>query len=101
MTWLGALLSIYQLSKKYKYSKPVPFTRLVCYRYKKVEEKAHYITAMKTILPVLYNRMLAILPHQTEFYVTLQHWMLKIFYCTVHVLSSFFLYAFFIFVLFL
>ena len=58
----------------------------VCpFRYKKIEDKAHYISAMEQILPLLYTRMIAILPHQTEFYVTLQHWILKIFYCTMHV----------------
>jgi hypothetical protein len=70
MMWLGALLSIYQLSKKYKF--------------KKIDEKVPYIKAMKTMLQLLYNRMISILPHQTEFYVTLQHWILKILYCTIH-----------------
>ena len=40
---------------------------------------------MKSLLPLLYNRMINVLPHPTEFYVMIQHWILKIFYCTVHV----------------
>ena len=40
---------------------------------------------MKSLLPLLYNRMIGVLPHPTEFYVMIQHWILKIFYCTVHV----------------
>lgn len=40
---------------------------------------------MKSLLPLLYNRMIVVLPHPTEFYVMIQHWILKIFYCTVHV----------------
>ncbi|XP_019855725.1 PREDICTED: importin-7-like [Amphimedon queenslandica] len=69
-TWPGALLSLYQLSKKYKY--------------KKAEDKINYVTIMKTLLPMLYNRMIDVLPHPTEFYVMIQHWILKIFYCTIH-----------------
>ena len=40
---------------------------------------------MKSLLPLLYNRMIVVLPHPTEFYVMIQYWILKIFYCTVHV----------------
>ena len=44
-----------------------------------------YIRAMQQLLPVLYTRMIEILPNQSELSVSLQHWMLKIFFATMQV----------------
>jgi hypothetical protein len=68
-TWLGSLLSLYQLSKKY--------------RFKKEEERVPYITAMVTFLPLLYSRMTQILADHSLLSVTLQHHILKIFHATM------------------
>lgn len=68
--WLGTLMSLHQLSKKYKF--------------KKSDERGPYITAMKDLLPLMYNRMIVVLPNQSEPSVCLQRWMLKIFYCSMH-----------------
>ena len=58
---------------------------LIICRFRKTEEKPEYITAMKQLFPVFYNIMIAILPNQSEPSVCLQRWILKIFYCTIHV----------------
>ena len=57
-------------------------------RFKKSEERVEYITAMKTLLPLLYQRMMAVLPDHSLPAVTLQHHILKIFYATMQVGSG-------------
>ena len=57
------------------------------FRFKKSDERGPYITAMKDLLPLMYNRMIVVLPNQSEPSVCLQRWMLKIFYCSMHVRS--------------
>eukprot|EP00731_Ephydatia_muelleri_P006488 Em0003g736a len=68
-TWLGSLQALYQLSKKYKF--------------KKQEERLEYTAAMKTILPLLYQRMIGVLANHSLVSVTFQHHILKIFYATM------------------
>ena len=54
-------------------------------RFKKAEERVEYIVAMKTLLPMIYQRMMGILPDTSLPSVNLQHHMLKIFYATMQV----------------
>ncbi len=54
-------------------------------RFKKKEERQPYVEAMSTLLPILYQHMMSILSDHTEFSVTLQHHILKIFYATMQV----------------
>lgn len=68
-TWLGSLLALYQISKKYKYKKP--------------EDRVAYNTAMCTLLPLLYSRIQQISNDQSELSVALQHHILKIFFATM------------------
>jgi hypothetical protein len=68
-TWLGSLLALYQLSKKYKFKKP--------------QERVPYITAMASFLPLLYSRMTLICDDQSVISVGLQHHILKIFFATM------------------
>ena len=58
------------------------------HRFKKAGERTEYIEAMKTLLPLIYQRMMAILPDASLPSVTLQHQMLKIFYATMQVCQS-------------
>jgi hypothetical protein len=68
--WLGALLSLYQLARKYKFKK-------------EKEERFPYIQPMRTYLPLLLQRMEMLLPLDTEDAARLQHWILKIFHSTI------------------
>ncbi len=52
-------------------------------RFKKAEERTEYVAAMKTLLPLLYERMMGILADQSIPSVMLQHIILKIFYATM------------------
>ena len=54
-------------------------------RFKKSEDRVEYIQAMKTLLPLLYQRVMEILPDASLPSVTLQHHILKIFYATMQV----------------
>ena len=54
-------------------------------RFKKAEDRKEYIEAMKTLLPLIYQRLMAILPDPSLPSVTLQHHILKIFYATMQV----------------
>ena len=54
-------------------------------RFKKSEERVEYIAAMRTLLPLLYQRMTAILSDDSQLSVTLQHHILKIFFATMQV----------------
>ncbi len=63
-----------------------PVTPPLLFRFKKSEERVEYIHAMKTLLPLLYQRVMAILPDSSLPSVTLQHHVLKIFYATMQVL---------------
>ncbi len=54
-------------------------------RFKKAQERQIYVEAMKTLLPILYERMMAILSDHSVVSVTLQHHILKIFYSTMQV----------------
>ena len=56
----------------------------VC-RFRKNDEKVPYINPMKQVFPIFYNIIIGILPNHSEPSVCLQHWILKIFYCTMHV----------------
>ena len=55
------------------------------YRFKKAEDRVEYIQAMKTLLPLIYQRTMVILPDHSLSSVTLQHHILKIFYATMQV----------------
>ena len=44
-----------------------------------------YTAAMKTILPLLYQRMIGVLANHSQASVTFQHHILKIFYATMQV----------------
>ncbi|CAH1257344.1 IPO7 [Branchiostoma lanceolatum] len=68
-TWLGALLSIYQLVKNYEYKKP--------------EERAPLNAAMTVFLPVLHQRLVQLIPDQSEASVLIQKQILKIFYALI------------------
>ncbi len=59
-------------------------------RFKKDTERIEYIEAMKTLFPLLYERMMAILADQSIPSVTLQHSILKIFYATMQVCACVF-----------
>ncbi len=58
------------------------FAQCSC-RFKKAEERTEYVAAMKTLLPLLYERMMGILADQSIPSVMLQHIILKIFYATM------------------
>ncbi|KAK7098741.1 importin-7-like [Littorina saxatilis] len=68
-TWLGALMSIYQLVKVYEY--------------KRCEERAVMDNAMKCIMPLLYQRIVQMMPDPSDISVLLQKQILKIFYAFV------------------
>ncbi|XP_076472209.1 importin-7-like [Babylonia areolata] len=65
-TWMGSLLSIYQLVKVYEY--------------KRSEERSVLDVAMKAILPMLYQRIVQMMPDPSELSVLLQKQILKILY---------------------
>ncbi|XP_078669832.1 importin-7-like isoform X1 [Branchiostoma floridae x Branchiostoma belcheri] len=76
-TWLGALLSIYQLVKNYDPS------RAQWDRYKKPEERAPLNAAMTVFLPVLHERLNQLIPDQSQASVLIQKQILKIFYALI------------------
>lgn len=64
--WMGALMSIYHLVKVYEY--------------KRCEERSIMDQTMKLMLPLLYQRMVQLLPDPSELSNLLQKQILKIFY---------------------
>jgi len=68
-TWLGALLTLYQLVKNYEYKKP--------------EERGPLNVAMQQLLPLLHSRCGMLLPDASEQSVLIQKQILKIFYALV------------------
>ncbi|KAH3857509.1 hypothetical protein DPMN_100118, partial [Dreissena polymorpha] len=68
-TWMGALMSLYQMVKVYEY--------------KRSEERQILDDAMVHILPVCYQRCLQLLPDPSEHSVLLQKQILKIFYAYI------------------
>ncbi len=57
----------------------------MCVRFKKVDQRKEYVEAMRVLLPVLYQRMMAILSDHSVPSVSLQHHILKIFYSSMQV----------------
>lgn len=68
-TWLGALLTLYQLVKNYEYKKP--------------EERGPLNVAMQHLLPLLHQRCGMLLADHSEQSVLIQKQILKIFYALV------------------
>ena len=64
--WSGALLCLYQLVKNYEY--------------KKKEDRGPLHEAMRLLLPMCYERIIALLPDPADHSVLLQKLILKIFY---------------------
>ncbi|GAB6021254.1 hypothetical protein CHUAL_003869 [Chamberlinius hualienensis] len=67
--WMGALMALYQLVKNYEYKKP--------------EEKGPLTEAMNLLLPLIYQGCIHLLPDDSEYSVTLQKLILKIFFALV------------------
>ena len=67
--WAGALLTLYRLVKVYEY--------------KKASERGPLTEAMRVLLPVLYQRMLTLMPNAAAEAVFLQKLLLKILYALV------------------
>ncbi|KAK7477196.1 hypothetical protein BaRGS_00031581 [Batillaria attramentaria] len=65
-TWMGALMSIYQLVKVYEY--------------KRSEERSIMDQTMKHMMPLIYQRILQLMPDPSEASNLLQKQILKIFY---------------------
>lgn len=57
----------------------------LCYRYKRCEERAVMDNAMKCIMPLLYQRIVQMMPDPSDISVLLQKQILKIFYAFVQV----------------
>ncbi|TKR80209.1 hypothetical protein L596_014319 [Steinernema carpocapsae] len=68
-SWLGALLVTHRLTKLYEY--------------RRQKEKAPLIAAMHRLLPMIFQRMIAIMDNMTQEACLLQKLVLKIFYCLV------------------
>ncbi|KAK6191779.1 hypothetical protein SNE40_003377 [Patella caerulea] len=64
--WMGGLMSLYQLVKVYEY--------------KRLEERKAFDETMTALLPLLYERVVQLLPDQSEISNLLQKQILKIFY---------------------
>ncbi|XP_022334260.1 importin-7-like isoform X2 [Crassostrea virginica] len=68
-TWMGALMSLYQMVKVYEYKRP--------------EERKILDDAMGVILPVVYQRLVSLMPDESEYAVLLQKQILKVFYAFI------------------
>ncbi|XP_031553148.1 importin-7-like [Actinia tenebrosa] len=68
-TWMGALLTLYQIVKKYEF--------------KKIEERPPIITIMGTMLPILYNHCVGLMNDDSVTAVSMQKQILKIFYSLI------------------
>ncbi|CAI4226281.1 unnamed protein product [Auanema sp. JU1783] len=66
---LGALLTVYRMSKVYEY--------------KRAQERSPLVHVMKAVLPVLYQHLVQLMPNQSEQAVTIQKLMFKIFYALI------------------
>lgn len=67
--WYGALVAVHQLVKNYEYKKP--------------EERGPLDKAMTTLLPLMYQRVVQLLPDASEPSILLQKLILKIFHALV------------------
>uniref|UniRef100_A0A2R5LJV7 Putative nuclear transport receptor ranbp7/ranbp8 importin beta superfamily n=1 Tax=Ornithodoros turicata TaxID=34597 RepID=A0A2R5LJV7_9ACAR len=67
--WMGSVLALYQLVKNYEYKKP--------------EEREPLREAMQLLLPLLYQRMLHLVPDPSEASVLVQKQILKVFFALV------------------
>jgi len=61
------------------------FSSVLFARFKKSSDRKEYIEAMQVLLPVLYQRTMAILSDHSVPSVSLQHHILKIFYASMQV----------------
>lgn len=68
-TWMGALMSLYQMVKVYEYKRP--------------DERKILDDAMAIILPVVYQRLISLMPDESEYSVLLQKQILKVFYAFI------------------
>lgn len=68
-TWMGALMSLYQMVKVYEYKRP--------------DERKILDDAMAVILPVVYQRLISLMPDESEYSVLLQKQILKVFYAFI------------------
>ncbi|XP_061173648.1 importin-7-like [Saccostrea echinata] len=68
-TWMGALMCLYQMVKVYEYKRP--------------DERKILDDAMGVILPVVYQRLVSLMPDESEYSVLLQKQILKVFYAFV------------------
>lgn len=56
------------------------------YRYKRPEERKILDDAMGVILPVVYQRLVSLMPDESEYAVLLQKQILKVFYAFIQVI---------------
>lgn len=68
-TWMGALLTLYQIVKKYEFKKP--------------EERQFLHNIMQVLLPQLYARIVALIEDSSEMSVEIQKQILKIFFALI------------------
>ncbi|KAL9955530.1 hypothetical protein ACROYT_G036866 [Oculina patagonica] len=68
-TWMGALLTLYQVVKKYEFKKP--------------EERQVLHNIMQVLLPVLYQRFTSIMEDSSQMSVEIQKQILKIFFALI------------------
>lgn len=56
------------------------------FRYKRPDERKILDDAMAIILPVVYQRLISLMPDESEYSVLLQKQILKVFYAFIQVL---------------